>query len=202
MRRIALIFILLTVLLIFVFLNLGRFLDVTEEPVTSDIIVCLGGGTVDRVKKSIALLEEGYAKKQLFLLIGESWYNQPYIAKNHPGISLTIEEGPKNTREEVLFIKEYMKKYGYKSALIVTDPPHSRRVSFLTSLVSIKGDEKMTFHIVGSDVKWWNKEQYYLNERAKGAAKNESMGILYSVIAYGFLDKIGLLDEFEAWRKN
>lgn len=195
MRRIALICILLAVLLIFVFFNLGRFLDVTEAPAKSDIIVCLGGGTVDRVKKSIALVEKGYAKKQVFLLIGESWYNQPYIAKNHPGISLTIEEGPKNTKEEVLFIKNYMKERGYKSALIVTDPPHSRRVSLLTSLVNTEGDEAMRFHIVGSEVPWWDKDHFYENELAIDAVKYESLGILHSLMAYGFLEKLGLLDE-------
>ena len=182
--------------------NLGKFLDVTKKPVKADIIVCLGGGTIDRVKRSIELLEQGYASKQVFLLIGESWYNQPYIKKHYPKLNVVIDEHPINTKEEVLFIKNYMKKHGYKSALIVTDPPHSRRVSLLTSLVDMEGDETMRFHIVGSTVQWWNKEHYYQDQQAIGAVKNESMGILYGVAAYGVLDKIGLLDEFEAWRKN
>ena len=202
MRKVFWSFTILAVLMAFAWLNLGRFLDVTEAPVKSDIIVCLGGGTVDRVKRSIALLKEGYAKKEVFLLIGESWYNQPYIKKNHPDINIVIDEGPKNTKEEVLFIKKHMKAHGYKSALIVTDPPHSRRVRLLTSLVNIEGDEAMRFHIAGSDVEWWNREHYYKNERAIGTVKNESIKILYSVAAYGFLEKLGLLDELEAWRKG
>lgn len=182
-------------------LNLGRFLDVTQEPVKSDIIVCLGGGTIERVQKSITLLEQGLADKKL-LLLGESWYNQPYIRKNHSDITLLIDESPKNTKEEVLFIKTYMKEHGYSSALIVTDPPHARRVRLLTSLLSTKGDEAMDFHLASSGVKWWNAEHYYTNKRAVSAAKNESLKLLYSVVAYGFLEKIGLLDEVEVWIKG
>jgi hypothetical protein len=147
-------------------------------------------------------LKAGYADKQVFLLLGESWYNQPYIKKNHPYISIIIEKDPKNTKEEVLFIKKYMKGNGYKSALIVTDPPHSRRVSLLISLVSVEGDETMNFHIIGSDVQWWNSEQYYKNEHARSFVQNESIKILYSLFAYGILEKIGLLDEFEMWLKG
>ena len=182
MRKIVFVFVAFFLLLIFVFFNLGKWLDVTEKPVKSDIIVCLGGGTIDRVKKSIELFDGGYADKQLFLLIGESWYNQPYIKKNYPGINIVIDEGPKNTKEEVRFIKQYMKKYNYKSALIVTDPPHSGRVKLLTSLVSVENDADMTFFIIDSGVKWWDREHYYDNERARGSVWHESIRILYHSI--------------------
>ena len=190
------------IVLTFTWLNLGKYLDVTQKPVKSDIIVCLGGGTIDRVKKTIELFEKGYVEKNVLLLLGESWYNQPYIKSNYPALSVDIVESPKNTKEEVLFIKQYMKEHGYTSAMIVTDPPHSRRVNLLTSLVSTEGDETLTFYMIGSDVKWWDKEYYYKSEQALTFVKNESMGIFYSFIAYGVLDKIGLLDEFEAWRKG
>ena len=184
MQKVVFSLIAFLLLLVFVGLNLGKWVDVTEKPVKSDIIVCLGGGTIDRVKKSIELLEQGYAGKQVFLLIGESWYNQPYITKNHPDISIVIDESPKNTAEEVKFIKAYMKEHSYKSALIVTDPPHSGRVSLLTSLVSIEEDDNLTFRMIGSDVKWWNREHYYKNERARRAVVHETMGITYSFFAY------------------
>jgi len=189
-------------MLILIFLNQGKWVDVTEKPVKSDIIVCLGGGTIERVKKSIELLEGGYADKQVLLLIGESWYNQPYIKKNHPDIPILIDEGPKNTKEEVLFIKEYMKKHSYQSALIVTDPPHSGRVKLLTSLVSVEGDDTMKFSFIASSVKWWNAEEYYKNERMRRAVWHETKGILYTLFTYGILSKIGLSDEMEAWRKG
>ena len=182
MKKIIFTFVVILLLLSFVFLNLGKWIDVTEEPVKADIIVCLGGGTIDRVKKSIELLEGGYSEKEVFLLIGESWYNQPYIKKNYPDMNIVIDESPKNTKEEVRFIKEYMKKHSYKSALIVTDPPHSGRVKLLTSLISVEGDENMTFHMIASEVKWWDAEQYYKSKRARGAVLHEVMGMVYELV--------------------
>ena len=89
----------------FSFLNLGKWLDVTEKPQRSDIIVCLGGGTLERVKKSIELYKNGYAKHREVIILGESWYNQPYLKKNYPNISVSIDESPKNTQEEVHYCK-------------------------------------------------------------------------------------------------
>ncbi|MDQ7047431.1 MAG: YdcF family protein [Sulfurovum sp.] len=176
------------VFLTFSFLNMGKWMDVTEEPIKSDMIVCLGGGTIERVKKSIELLEEGYIEKQIFLLLGESWYNQPYIKKNYPNLPVIIDESPKNTKEEVLYIKQYMQKHGYQSALIVTDPPHSGRVSLLTSLISLKGDEKMTFVMISSDVLWWDAKNYYKSERARSSVMYESVKMLYHFVFERFMD--------------
>lgn len=174
------VFVFILLLLALLFLNVGKWLDVTQKPVKSDVVICLGGGTIERVKKSIEMVEEGYANKMI--LLGESWYNQPYIKKNHPDIPVEIDETPKNTEEEVLFLKQYMQKRKYKSALIVTDPPHSARVKLLSSLISVEGDDTMTFRLIGSDVGWWNANEYYKNERARNAVKHEVMGIVCEVM--------------------
>ncbi len=168
-------------LLIFIFFNLGKWIDVTTKAIESDIVICLGGGTIDRVKKSVKLIEEGYVLTDKLLLIGESWYNQPYLKKNYPDISVEIDETSKNTKEEVLFIKKYMKKHNYKSALIITDSPHSRRVKLLLSIL-LKDDNSRKYYIISSDVKWWNRQYYYLNERARKFVFYESIKILYHCI--------------------
>jgi alcohol dehydrogenase class IV len=167
-------------------LNFGKWMDVTQKPVKSDMVVCLGGGTVERVKRSVALLEEGYASKSRFLLLGESWYNQPYLSKKYPNLSVLIDETPKNTKEEILYLKKYMVVHGYRSALIVTDPPHSRRVEILLSLLHVPGDEKMSFRIVSSEQPWWNAERYYENAHARKAVMHESVKILGSYLLYGW----------------
>jgi uncharacterized SAM-binding protein YcdF (DUF218 family) len=181
-KKALIVFLPLFVLLSLGFLNLGKWLDVTQKPVKSDLVVCLGGGTLDRVKKSIELFEKGYANK--FLLLGESWYNQPYIKKNYPNLVVKVDESSKNTKEEITFLIDYMKTHKYKSAIIVTDPPHSRRVKSLISLVHILGDENITFSIVASDVKWWNAENYYKNQRAKKFVWYESLKTIASYFLY------------------
>lgn len=174
--------VLLLLLSLFVFLNLGKWIDVTTKPVKSDVIVCLGGGTLERVKKSISLIKEGYAKQNNFLMIGESWYNLPYIKKNYPDLSIQIEESPQNTEEEMKFIREYTKEHRYKSVLIVTDAPHSARVSLLMSIISVEYKENVNYRVVESGVKWWNKDTYYKNTRARSFVWYESIRIFYHLL--------------------
>jgi hypothetical protein len=69
MKKLKIAFTLLFLLLPFVLLNYGRWLDATEKPVKSDIIVCLGGGTYHRIIRSKELLEAGYANRNSILMV-------------------------------------------------------------------------------------------------------------------------------------
>jgi hypothetical protein len=173
-----------------IFFNLGEFIDVTQKPIKSDIVVCLGGGTIERVKRSISLLENGYANA--FILLGESWYNQPYLKKNYPDMKVIIDESPQNTKEEVLFIKKYMVENGYKTVLIVTDPPHSRRVSVLYSVLNVEGDDTLTLRVISSKIGWWKATKYYDDKRSWETVFSESIRIVYSIICYGVIEKLGV----------
>ena len=171
------------------YINLGRWLDVTEDPVKADIVVCLGGGTIERVKKSVDLITQGYVKSKTLLLIGESWYNRPYIRKHYPTLQWEIDDTPKNTAQEVVQIKKYMRKHGYRTALIVTDPPHTRRVRVLLSLLERKEDDPLYFYLVGSGVNWWNKTAYYTNSWACQEVWHELKGIGYALLVYGLFEE-------------
>ena len=151
----------------------------SRAPKQSDIIIPLGGGTIERTKKAVELIDEGYIKQKKLLLLGESWYNRPYIRRHYPNLDMDIDESPKNTFEEIDFIKHYMIRNGYESAIIVTDPPHSARVKLLTRMLHIKGDENLSFVIVGSGVKWWDEGKYYDNDFARNFAFQEIPRIAY-----------------------
>jgi len=156
--------------------NIGEWIDVSEKPHKSDVVICLGGGSIERVRKSVSLVNDGYVDKMF--LLGESWYNQPYITQHYPKLSLTIDERPKNTQEEMCTIEKYMHKHHYGSAIIVTDPPHTRRVKLLASEV-LKEDSNLSFYIVGTDVVWWNKYHYYKNMHAFNFVWHEVPKIVY-----------------------
>jgi len=53
--------------LIYIFFNLGNFLDITQNPTKTELIVCLGGGlSKNRSDKTIELYNNGllyYTKK-------------------------------------------------------------------------------------------------------------------------------------------
>lgn len=168
-------------LMLVVFLGLGRWIDITQAPVKSDIVFCLGGGTYKRVDSAIELLNNGYVGSKKLSMLGESWYNLPFIRKHYPGVDTEVYAAPKNTRDEIRFIKTYMNKHHFKSALIVTDPPHSLRVKVLLSIIDRDLNGKMEFYIVGSGVKWWDREHYYRNETARKYAMIEVLKIPYNL---------------------
>jgi len=184
MKQTVIFFILLGFLPIFSVGYLGNFLDVTEPPEQSDIIVCLGGGTVERVEYAISLYEQGYASQDKLILVGEQWYNLPYVKKNHSHLDINVDETPQNTAQEIVFIKHYMEKHNYKSAIIVTDPPHTRRVKQLVSLLVTKKDKTLKFVYVGSDVAWWNKKFYFEDNKAFLFAQNEIIRVVYNFVHY------------------
>ncbi|PTB88132.1 hypothetical protein C9925_00260 [cyanobacterium G8-9] len=177
------------------FLNYGEWIDVTEEPVKSDIIVCLGGGTVERLNTAVKLFTDGYSKENKVMLIGESYDTKEYLKSTYPSVDIEQHHEPKNTKEEVLYIKSYMSEYGYKTALVVTDPPHSRRVRILDIILSVDGVSESTLHLVSSKVDWWKAKKYYDDKRSGETVLSESIRILYTILCYGIVEKLGVLCE-------
>lgn len=191
MKKIFYSSILVLLLLAILFFNVGRYTDVTQKSVKSDLIVCLGGGTPERIQKAITLYNEGYSTQNLLLLSGEPYANKNYILKHHPETRYVLNTNAKNTADEIRFVKKYMAKHHYWSAIIVTDPPHSRRIKVLTNLISVKNDEEFSYVFVGSDVAWWHRNKYYQNRKAFRFARNEILRIPYTYLYYGLLEKIG-----------
>ena len=52
------------------------------------------------------------------------------------------------------------------SVIIVSDPPHTKRIKYLLSKIHEANDEYLNFILVKSEVTWWDKETYYENKKA------------------------------------
>ncbi len=196
----------LSILLIIILMNLGRFLDITDVPKKTDIIVYLGGGWSERLEKSLQLYKLGYSKTNKIILTGSligrlskedlnGFYKIKYF-KEHgiPEKNIIYAENTTNTMKEVLFIKNYMLKHQYKSVIFVSDPPHSRRIMFLANFVNKYDDANLSCIVVGSDTVWWDRTHYYKDKRARMATKSEISKLIHNFIAYSVLQKFGLLE--------
>ena len=179
------------ILLVLFFLNLGNFLDISQEPRKAELIVCLGGGEKHvRLKKSISIYQDG----NLLLLTGGTDFTKKdsmqdkrisYLVK-YPNIQYEYNPSLKNTADELFYVKKIMKDYNFKNVSIVSDPFHTRRIQILADLFEFdKADIKL--NIVGSDLSWWNKSTYYKEEKAIEVAFSELIKIPYNFIKYGLL---------------
>ena len=87
-----------------------------------------------------------------------------------------------------------MIKHYYKSALFVSDPPHSRRILFLAKFLNSYDDANLSYSVVGTDVDWWDREHYYRDRDARTFVLSEMIKLAHNFIAYGVLQKYGLLE--------
>jgi len=192
------------------FLNLGKLLDVTSKPHQADIVVCLGGGDYkSRIVKTVEVYKQGFITKNTIILTGYVNSSRDikqgkvvdkrmtYLQKHlDTSVNVILNKQLKSTAEEVMFVKNYLIEHHLKSALFITEPPHSRRILLLNSLISIKGDDKLAISIVASKYKNWNPTEYYKDKYTKNYVFSEVVKIIYALFAYGFLDKLGLLEWF------
>lgn len=174
------------VFIIICFLFFGSFLDITKKAEKSDIIICLGGNT-DRSITSIKLLKKHYATKLYFVGVKSTLFN--HMKKNHIDIGMIEDKivyvsKMKNTMDEISYIDKIVSKNNYKKIIILTDPPHSRRVDFMIKQFS--NNLKNKYIIVSSNPEWWNKNFYFLNFKAVAFSFSEFGKIVYNYFKYTF----------------
>ena len=196
--------------LIYSFFNLGKFLDVTQEPSKTELLVCLGGGIYQtRIEKTLELYKNDFLTTNNIILTG--YVNNPHEVKKKiiedkrityikektsNDLNIIFEKDLKNTIEEVRFVKNFMKENNIKSVTFISDPAHSRRISlFFEYLTGINGDFKYT--VVGAEDKKWDEENYYKTKYSLNYSLTEVAKIFYGFIKYGILEKFGLDKDFE-----
>ena len=191
-KQLSYLIVLLVLILVIIFFTAGKYLDITQKPIKSDLIICLGGGGSKRIQKSMDLYNEGYSEQKLLLLVGKSDTYKKYVMEYYPETRYIVSAHYNSTAKEIRFIKKYMAENHYKSVIIVSDPPHTRRIKILTDLISVKNDEKFSYVFVSSGVSWWHKNKYYQNPQAFYFAFSEILKIPYTYLYYGLMENLGI----------
>ena len=139
---------------------IGNFLVVNEEPQKADVIIVLGGSSGDRVAYGAKLYQSGYANK---ILLSSSERNMPQQAFSLgiPKKSILLEDQSTTTFENARYSIKIVRDQGYKTAIVVTSPYHTRRTSIIftqffkgidLTICSVPYDSAMTNN-------WW-KDSY------------------------------------------
>lgn len=201
----------LIIFFIYSFFNLGNFLDVTQEPSKTDLVVCLGGGDYKtRIKKTVEIYNKNFSNTNTIILT--SYANSPnevkkgiiedkritYIKeKSIENINIIHNKDLRNTADEIKFIKKHMIENSLKDVTIVSDPAHSRRIMFFSKLISVENDKDLSFKVVGTDDTKWDKKEYYKHNYSFIYAFTEVAKTIYGIFIYGILEKLGLDKDFE-----
>jgi uncharacterized SAM-binding protein YcdF (DUF218 family) len=162
---------------------IGRYLVMEHPPEKSDLIVCMGGGNIERGLAAADAYKKGLAPN---IYISREKLPDGYGLLEEKGIKYP-EEGDllerllldlgvpesaiirgdleiDNSWDEAGLIREEVEKRGFKSIIIITSPTHSRR-SWLTFRKVFEGTDvrvqSLPSRYSGFSVKgWWNDRGY------------------------------------------
>jgi uncharacterized SAM-binding protein YcdF (DUF218 family) len=155
------------------FLSLGLLVSQhVANPEKSDVIIVLGGDNGLRVRKGAELYSAGYASHIILTGIDErfyhpghpNWRERRMIALGVPVKAIKVDAKSKTTWEEAKNTSLTMEKNHWKSAIVVSDPPHMLRLHQTWSR-AFEGSSK-TFILVSTSPKWWNRVWWWKNRQS------------------------------------
>lgn len=151
----------------------GFFLEAPSyQPTRSDLIVVLGGATVNaRLQKGAELYRKGLAGRLLVTGFSEPGsdatglvldWRQSYLERL--GVardSIVRDASAKSSWEEAFVVRSVLREQHGKSALVVSDPPHLRRLSWVFHRV-FEGSG-LEYRLIASEPPWWNPSVWWAN---------------------------------------
>jgi len=179
---IALALIIIPLLFVYPYLlkKIGYFLILEQAPQKADVIVVLNGRDTERSLAAVDLYKQGYANliiiaqgskqpgtDEFWKRVGNNFDGKIFFQRALEAMGVPehafklIGNGVASTYDEAEATKEFLKKNGYKSILLVTSKWHSKR-AYLTFKSVLKNDEiKLVMQPSKYDVfdpdAWWKK---------------------------------------------
>jgi hypothetical protein len=190
---------------VYLFINLGNILDISQRPSKADAIVVFGGDWNGyRVKKALSLYREKFSN---IIILNED--SQIDVVEN--GVKLKTETAyllhhnisenqilylhhAGNTMYELRALKKIAQKYGFKKLLLISAPPHLRRLKILAHDAAEFHKSNISLIFTGSDAPWWHKKEWYNHRASRTFVISETIKIVSNYTAYVILQKHGLLN--------
>jgi uncharacterized SAM-binding protein YcdF (DUF218 family) len=163
----------------------------SRQPEKADVIVVLGGDNGLRVQKGAELYKAGYSRSILLTGIDErfyrpghpNWRERMMVSLGVPKKAIKVDTHSRTTWEEAVNTSETMKKSGWNSAIVVSDPPHMLRLH-QTWKKAFTGSRN-TFILVATEPPWWNQLLWWQNRKSFQFVLSEmKKNLFYTVVYY------------------
>lgn len=171
--------------------NVAGFLIVPTDITQSDVVVPLGGGTGERLDKAADLYRAGYASKVVITGVvgvgsgGGYWLDAVLKELYDRGVApgdVLFERKARSTYGEAVGLKSLLEEKGYKSAIVVTDPPHLRRATYVFGKVFAGSPVRL--HFSSSAPAWFRAEEWWKDETNFFFVVNEYQKLIYYLMKY------------------
>ena len=152
----------------------GAFLIVADELEKASAIVVLSGGDETRMSEALDLYEDGYADILILTETGRELENLDVLQSFDMRIQLMNNGVPSgnilitdhivgSTVDEAVAVKNLLTNRQFNSAIIVTDPYHTKRTSIIFR--EIFGDSPIKLMIRPVTSSWYNSRSWFLSPR-------------------------------------
>jgi uncharacterized SAM-binding protein YcdF (DUF218 family) len=149
----------------------GAYLIISSDLEAANAIVVLSGGDESRMKEALQIYNENYARMIILTETGQNikGYSQLHsfdmrivlLSSGVPNGNIFITDRlVSSTRDEALAVKNLMINKQMKSAIIVTDPYHTRRALNLFKESFTDTDIRLTIQPVHNS--WYNSRTWFL----------------------------------------
>ena len=150
----------------------GAYLIIADDLTPVDTIIIMGGGDEGRMNEALELYHEKYARiivlTETGVRIEEFDYMQSFdlriqlLNNGVPSGNILITDSEvTSTLEEAYAVKQLLEKRQFSSAIIVTDPYHTKRTSIIFKDVFSEQDIELYFRPVTPS--WYNSRTWFLS---------------------------------------
>ena len=193
MKRILAVLSLLLFLLGIAFINLGYWLSApANTPAQADLIVALGGGSGERDQMAAILYKAGYAENILLTGMvdiadaGKGFYKSPrtlfFLKQDIPAEALIFDGHSMSTRQEAINIAALLTAHHWRNALVISDPPHLRRVDYCLHPIFEKAG--LNYRLIQSVATTWHPERWWQDKKWSSFCMREVVKLIYYTFVF------------------
>ena len=163
------------------YLTVGAVLSWPAElPHRADVVVVLGGGDGARYARGRELIVAGYSKH--LILIEPSLAERKDALDHLTGVGIWSDVQPRGSWGEAKTTRERMQAHGWKSVLVVSDPPHMLRVKYAWAS-NLRGTG-LTYTLIATNPPWWSAWRWWRTRGAADFVGDEVLKLGYYVLRY------------------
>ncbi len=150
----------------------GAFLIVADPLVEAKAIVILSGGSETRMREALDLYNSGYGEVIILTETGEQLENMDTLHSLDMRIQLMNNGVPagnilvtsievSSTLDEAVAVKQLLERRQFSSAIVVTDPYHTKRASIIFN--DVFSENPIEIYIRPVRNSWYSSPSWFLN---------------------------------------
>ena len=174
-------------------ISAGNFLVAPAmSPEKADLIILLGGGTGSRTQAAADMYTHGYASRIVLTGLENGypatrpvyleWRARYLVDVGVPESALIFDRASSNTWQEAVSTLRLMQRMGMNRVMVVSDPPHMRRLSWVWNRVFT--GTGLHYRLIASPMPGWDAGHWWRDEKSAQFVLMELIKLGYYLVRH------------------